>query len=284
MRIPKRLSVALAALAVVAIPGATLAAGLLVVDRGLPTANLNNAAGANRSNVAWSFGSDYLSGDDFVVGAAGELWVITNIRTWSIGGAPSSTYEIGDRFQDVTLYGGVPSDAVPAAIATGNLAVGSSTNSNPDITHTKVTYAGGADYQGSGGSYIQIWQNDFNHLNWVVQGGQTYVFAADGELQPAVTYWWFNHASNAALSGSPQQGSDDLFWYWAKDGSDAGQWDSGALGGGWDKSSDINAQITAAQVATSKGLCKAGWQSLVRADGSSFKSQGDCIQYVNTGK
>jgi len=31
--------------------------------------------------------------------------------------------------------------------------------------------------------------------------------------------------------------------------------------------------------------CKnGGWQSLVRADGSSFKNQGDCIQYTNTGR
>jgi hypothetical protein len=31
--------------------------------------------------------------------------------------------------------------------------------------------------------------------------------------------------------------------------------------------------------------CKqGGWQSLSRADGSRFKNQGDCIQYVNTGK
>ena len=31
--------------------------------------------------------------------------------------------------------------------------------------------------------------------------------------------------------------------------------------------------------------CKnGGWQSFTRANGSSFKNQGDCIQYVNTGK
>ena len=39
------------------------------------------------------------------------------------------------------------------------------------------------------------------------------------------------------------------------------------------------------QVATSKDQCKKdGWQSLARSDGSGFKNQGDCIQYVNTGK
>ena len=38
-------------------------------------------------------------------------------------------------------------------------------------------------------------------------------------------------------------------------------------------------------VATDKEACKNnGWMNLRRADGSSFKNQGDCIQYVNTGK
>ncbi len=36
---------------------------------------------------------------------------------------------------------------------------------------------------------------------------------------------------------------------------------------------------------TAKDECKkGGWMDLTRADGSSFKNQGDCIQYVNTGK
>ena len=44
-------------------------------------------------------------------------------------------------------------------------------------------------------------------------------------------------------------------------------------------------QLTAYTIATNKEGCKgSGWQTLTRADGSSFKNQGDCIQYVNTGK
>jgi len=44
-------------------------------------------------------------------------------------------------------------------------------------------------------------------------------------------------------------------------------------------------QGVAAGVATNKDQCKkGGWADLTRADGSSFKNQGDCIQYVNTGK
>ncbi len=39
------------------------------------------------------------------------------------------------------------------------------------------------------------------------------------------------------------------------------------------------------RVARSKDDCKLGsWQTVKRADGTSFKNQGQCIQYVNTGK
>jgi hypothetical protein len=44
-------------------------------------------------------------------------------------------------------------------------------------------------------------------------------------------------------------------------------------------------QGEAAGDASKKDECKkGGWADLTRADGSSFKNQGDCIQYVNTGK
>jgi hypothetical protein len=39
------------------------------------------------------------------------------------------------------------------------------------------------------------------------------------------------------------------------------------------------------RVVTTKDECKdGGWQTVKRADGSDFKNQGQCIQYVNTGK
>jgi hypothetical protein len=45
------------------------------------------------------------------------------------------------------------------------------------------------------------------------------------------------------------------------------------------------AQFNAYTIATNKDTCKdGGWQSLSRSNGTAFKNQGDCIQYVNTGK
>jgi hypothetical protein len=38
-------------------------------------------------------------------------------------------------------------------------------------------------------------------------------------------------------------------------------------------------------VPTNKDQCKNdGWKTRVRSDGTTFKNQGDCIQYANTGK
>jgi hypothetical protein len=46
-----------------------------------------------------------------------------------------------------------------------------------------------------------------------------------------------------------------------------------------------NVHLGEAAATSDKNNCKkGGWKDLERADGSSFKNQGDCIQYVNTGK
>ena len=46
-----------------------------------------------------------------------------------------------------------------------------------------------------------------------------------------------------------------------------------------------NVNLLSVNEATSVNACKNdGWKSLTRADASLFKNQGDCIQYVNTGK
>jgi hypothetical protein len=46
-----------------------------------------------------------------------------------------------------------------------------------------------------------------------------------------------------------------------------------------------NVSLLSVNQAATVSACKnGGWQQLVRADGSHFVNQGDCIQYVNTGK
>ncbi len=270
---------------------ASVAFAATMTDRGLPDSNLNDGAGSSRSNVAWSFGNDWMTGDDFTVGATGETWVVTGITTWQVGMLPDSAAELGDRYDSVSLYGGPADPGGVSLLATGTLEEGSSINSNADITHTKVTYDSVLEpnYQGSSGSQIQLWETSVTGLSWVVSGGVLQNFAIDGTVRPDISTRWFNHASNAALSGTPQQGADGFFLGWDK--ADLSQppfyCDSGNADdcGGWDKSSDINVIVTAHPIPSSELSCKkGGWQTLFRVDGSTFKNQGDCVSYSRNGK
>lgn len=207
-----------------------LAAGLnsavlaspILVDRGLPTTNLNNAAGADRSNVAWVFGKSPSATDYWLVGdtftnTSSQNWLIDLIRLWAVG--PATT---------AVLYGGVGNSAVNV-VSTGAV-------SGP------VTYAGGSTYQGSGGSSIDMFQLDFA-VNLALAPGETFNFFLDGTGGSYVIP--FAHASNAARSGSPQQGADDsMLWANVVNGAvvpgSIGPWSS--QGNGWDKASDVNVQ------------------------------------------
>lgn len=65
--------------------------GLLVVDRGLPAANWNDASGVTaRSNVRWTLYSQGFVGDDFTVGKAGERYTLNRLRVWAVPGAYES--------------------------------------------------------------------------------------------------------------------------------------------------------------------------------------------------
>ena len=53
----------------------------------------------------------------------------------------------------------------------------------------------------------------------------------------------------------------------------------------WLVSANLNGACIGGNVVTDKDQCKNnGWMTLVRADNTPFKNQGDCIQYANTGK
>ncbi len=65
--------------------GATAANADLLVDRGLPTANLNNAAGSDRSNVCWaSTDPGGFTGDDFTIGTVGQTYRVDSITVWGV--------------------------------------------------------------------------------------------------------------------------------------------------------------------------------------------------------
>ena len=223
----------------------------ILFDRGLPSTNINIEPDGERSNIRWRAGYDNerFYGDDFVIGNPGERYVIDHIRTWVVLGyrdeGPSAPATVGDWFDQIRLLGGEVSDKQLAVRASGALFLGSSVANNPDIVITPVTYPnpGNSEYFNFGPT-IPIWQIDFHNLSWQIEGGRRYNFSVQGIgrqfLDTEYSHAWYNHASNAALSGTPQQGADDLMSVFA----DTGEFLYIADGeDGWNKSTDLNIQI-----------------------------------------
>ncbi len=204
----------------------TASATEMLVDRGLPTANLNVPAGDSRSNVAWNFGTQgttyYVAGDSFA-NTSSESYFVDTIRLWVVGAFDANSLK---------LWGGVDNGASSniSTISTG-------------YTTQSVTYANGQTYQGSSGGFLSLTQVDFT-VNIALNPGQTYDFYLDGTGGAGgVPY---AEASNAALSGSLQTGADNLFLYgyisnglFESDSSGS----TNSNGNGWNKSSDLNVQV-----------------------------------------
>lgn len=219
----------------------------LVVDRGLPQVNLNNSSGPVRSNVRWSWHDQGFLGDSFTIGNPGERWVIDSIRTWTVpGSAADQANQLGDFYQDVRLYfGRSAGDVTPLHAA--SLTAGSNDTGDANIQITDASQNGTALYDDFG-TALRVWQVDFTNLNLVVDGGATYRFGVWGSGRPIAgsdgkNYQWFNHASNAALSGTTQDSADGVMLLFDAGGRFKGTFNTN--GSGWDKSADINVQVFA---------------------------------------
>lgn len=231
------LRLVLAAAVLIASPALTFA-NPIVFDRGLPADNLNNAAGPSRSNVTWASTSlTGFTGDDFKIGVTGQEFLVDSLTVWGAQYDPLSL-----DIDNIWLYVGKAGDPL-ALLSTG--AVTGNTNSNPNITHTYVNYpdlAATSFYEGNSANY-SLAQTTFSGLNLLVEGGVTYNFGVMGDK-----FLWWNHASNAGLSGAvPQDGADGKYLEFdTLNLSSVTVLDSN--GNGWDKSSDINVQITGTAV------------------------------------
>ena len=227
----------------------------MLFNRGLPVRNVNQykdgLPSPERSNIRWGGGgeNDRFYGDDFRIGNPGERYRINHIRTWvALGyrdGAPVEPEHIGDWFSQVRLFGGAPaSESNLTLLVTGEVGVGRNESSNADIVISKASYPDGRPVYENFGHGITLWQIDFFNLDWVVEGGRRYNFSVQGIGRPRTdtdyAHTWYNHASNAGLSGSFQESADDLMLLFSHEGEFLQVAEGDAY---WDKPSDINIQI-----------------------------------------
>lgn len=219
----------------------------LAVDRGLPGSNLNNAALSDRSNVDWASNDPAVFlGDDFTISGSG-LTTISTIRVWfDECTPPSTTCDLSQYYQSVSLYGGSPGSNLSlkeTATFTGGSGV-----DNPNVTVTATQYPSSVPpetaYQaGSSGDYYQLWELDFTNLNWVVPAGQLIQFGVLGLGGGPSADMFYLEASNAGKGGVPADGADGLYsGFSTTDFSYLGSYDS-ATDTTWDKGSDIDVQV-----------------------------------------
>jgi hypothetical protein len=193
-----RMLIAGAALTVLVAPG-HLAADTIIVDRPLPTSNINASSG--RSNYALS-NAWYLGDAFWLPDNGGAGYRINSITTWSVG----TNANIGADFSSITLYGALLGYAtyeytgLGAPLATGTIDSGGN-NSNANITSTRVYYTSPSpndNYESVTPTvpptYYPVFQNTFSNLDWVVQGGKYYSIAVTGVAIHSGDSW-FNHLS-----------------------------------------------------------------------------------------
>jgi hypothetical protein len=226
----------------------TQADAVLLFDRGLPETNLNNISGSQRSNVVWATNAQNpgFFGDNFTIGNVGETYKIDNVRTWVVAGSSlNNSSNLGNWFESITLLTGNATDSNISSLISTNLET-DGTLSNSNISLTKVTYPdiNSSSYDNFG-NFFSIWQVDFTNLNWTVVGGIEYNFGVQGigrQIPNSSNFYsWFNHASNADLSGSSQDGADNQIIQFDTSGNLVSYLNT--QGNGWDKSSDINIKI-----------------------------------------
>lgn len=207
----------------------------LLFDRGLPVDNLNNAAGAQRCNVAWAYPSNSpspatycLPGDDFIITGSGG-YRLTTIRLWTVS-----------KDWGLVLWGGEEIKSLQQLSTT--------------FISTEVTYNNGESYQGSSGSYRKLYQIDFK-VDWLVQGGKKYLFFLDGPFtlynpeNPGLGYDnAYLHATAKDSCGSCQEGANNqLLWLLMEGGNPLEVYCSESKDF-WNKCTDINVQILGSHV------------------------------------
>lgn len=203
------------------------------IDRGLPTTNINDAAGALRCNIRWANPSSGVwYGDEFTL-PAGDDWAIERVTVWTVPEVPMTpTFVLGDHYASVALYGG-PAAGAASLKQSGQFIAGTNATDNSDIHFTSDTY-GSATYQAADGGFRPIWRVDFvETIFWTVTGGVAQVFGVRGV--PRVDRLWFNHAT---ANGSAVFREFDI-----SDLSETTEASGAAWFGG--KGSDINVRIYA---------------------------------------
>jgi hypothetical protein len=175
-----------------------------------------------------------------------------------------------------------------AGVAALNLRIDITGDGQPDA------YMVYEPYQDQGNAAVQtgVWQdwdayNGGNAKWWINTGGGI----GCGQNTPCTWSYIVSQLPNATIQEGPNCGPAGVKVPCPGSlGVNQGSFNSGIISNVDALYVDVNGSKTTYdfelfEVATDKDQCKKdGWKGVKRSNGSSFKNQGDCIQYVNTGK
>lgn len=174
-------------------------------DKGLPSDPNGINSSTNRCNIRWAdsnYENDYTKsyGDTFTLGSGS--WVVDTIRVWTVPQIPiAPPYYLGSHYSSLELFidktDPNSSATIPSPV-TADFIYGTNRTEKSNIFIMPTVYPvpdgnpGKLNYQRAAGDFNQIWQIDFNNLNWQLPTG-TYYFGVHGT--PRIDRLWFNHAT-----------------------------------------------------------------------------------------
>ena len=197
---------------------------------------------------------------------------------------------------DGTIYGGHCT-----LNSSGTGATLDNTGGDPDGSYSGVYFASSSL---SGKPLSEVTDLSFNYTGTATAGSPRISLPIDTNNDGTTDFYAFIGAfycNNGAGLVDPLHDTTCTIFYTGNDAGDPNWAAFVAAHPTWRVSDDVpfiiaddaglwtvsNVHLGAANIPTAMGKddCKkGGWQDQTRADGSSFKNQGDCIQYVNTGK
>lgn len=224
----------------------------IIFTRALPSStNTNNAAGSNRSNVSW--GNQVFNGTYFMVGDDIQLAFSPITGTGGFNIDSISVFEIGNTASACSTCPAPAGSAPTLEFSSLTLFLGTAYTTLVPLTSTYTSQfvqyqPAGTNYQGSSGTFFPIYKITFP-VNLTVGPTDNLGFAVNAV--PNGGNQFFLHASNAALSGTEQDGADNFYELYCGNTASPSTTTSASYcelvdsnGNGFDKSSDINVEVT----------------------------------------
>ena len=271
---------------------AVLIAGIVLMTAVPVLAAMYYFQGFEANTYDWTGATSVASGTNGITSAAGDFHAVVEDGAFTRFGGYETTFPSGGYTTSVDIYLNVG-----AGNANDTRFDWSSAISQPDGTHRRdfVFNAGfynDSDATGSDPRFVISASNNATRSGAFPKNPGRHPFAITTTGWYTLEHHFQNIGGVLVADLSILDANDNLLSTWTL--SDSSDLIGSTVGGhryGWFVIQEFpvlaidNVSLLSVNEARTVAVCKSGgWQYLTRADGTLFKNQGDCIQYVNIGK